>query len=295
MRNIFPTRAFMATVIFATLIFATLMCVSPMCTATLAQSTTPSPTDQSSTNPAATNPAATNSATDPTTSNSAHAQAPAPAGVVANQASQTLRIAPGSVIPVELTKTVDAKKAKTGDEVVAKVSQDMKATNGEILVPKDTKVVGHVTEAQARSKDQKESQVGIAFDHAVTKSGDMQMPMSIQAIIAPASAQNNSDSAAGNGSPSSGTSPSPTATGGGHSTMSGGTPPPNQPGTVPNATTGQSAGSARPPITASTQGVIGMSNVDLAANEQNGSVVSSEKSNVKLESGTLMLLRVNQQ
>jgi len=39
-----------------------------------------------------------------------------------------------------------------------------------------------------------------------------------------------------------------------------------------------------------------MSDVKLAANAENaqGSVVSSEKNNVKLESGTIMLLRVNQ-
>jgi hypothetical protein len=52
----------------------------------------------------------------------------------------------------------------------------------------------------------------------------------------------------------------------------------------------------RPPITSSTQGVIGISDYRLsaAADAKQGSVVSSEKSNVKLESGTLMLLRVNQ-
>src|SRR5579864_9773976 len=32
------------------------------------------------------------------------------------QSSSSLKIAPGSVIPVQLSKTVDAKKAKTGDE-----------------------------------------------------------------------------------------------------------------------------------------------------------------------------------
>src|SRR4029077_14169203 len=37
-----------------------------------------------------------------------------------------LKIAPGSVLPAQLIKTVDAKKAKTGDEVVATVTQDMK-------------------------------------------------------------------------------------------------------------------------------------------------------------------------
>ena len=97
------------------------------------------------------------------------------------------RIAPGSVIPVQLTKTIDAKKAKQGDQVVAKVTMDMKTNTGEVLVPKDTKVIGHVTEAQARSKEQKESQLAIAFDRAVLKDGEMNLPMSIQAVIAPPS------------------------------------------------------------------------------------------------------------
>jgi hypothetical protein len=59
----------------------------------------------------------------------------------------------------------------------------------------------------------------------------------------------------------------------------------------------QPSGNARPPINASTQGVIGMPNLKLEANSENGnqgSVVSSEKDNVKLESGTLLLLRVSQ-
>ena len=54
--------------------------------------------------------------------------------------------------------------------------------------------------------------------------------------------------------------------------------------------------SARPPVTGSTQGVIGMDDVKLENNEQNsaqGSVVSSEKNNVKIEKGTMMLLRVS--
>src|ERR1700722_10381758 len=44
---------------------------------------------------------------------------PAQSTAAAGPAAQGAKIAPGSVIPVELTKTVDAKKAKTGDEVVA--------------------------------------------------------------------------------------------------------------------------------------------------------------------------------
>jgi hypothetical protein len=108
----------------------------------------------------------------------------------------SLRIAPGSVIPVQLAKTVDAKKVKTGDQVVAKVTQDLKNQTGEILVPKDTEVVGHVTEAQARSKQEKESELGIAFDHAVVKGENVNIPMSIQAVIG----QQNSPETASSGS-----------------------------------------------------------------------------------------------
>src|SRR6202167_6493886 len=143
-----------------------------------------------------------------------HASAPA---------SPVARIAPGSVIPVSLTKTIDAKKAKTGDEVIAKVTQDLKTNAGAVIVAKDTEVVGHVTEAQARNKEQKESQVGITFDHAVMKNGsEMQMPMSIQAIVG----QQNSESSAGGNSEttqSSGAGGSPNSPRAGG--MGGSTPP----------------------------------------------------------------------
>ena len=220
------------------------------------------------------------------------------------QTTASPRFAPGTVIPVELTKSIDAKKAKSGDNVEARVTQDLKAGNGQVIVPKDTKVMGHVTEAQPRNKEQKESQVGIVFDHAVMKNGsDVAMPMSIQAIIGPTAlnpAQNNAGGAAGQSTPPSPAGGMPTGNAGGRSTGVGSSGSPStvspstaggeapaeaQPGTVPNQ-----------PITASTQGVVGISNLKLSPTEdgKTGSVVSSEKSNVKLDSGTLMLLRVNQ-
>jgi hypothetical protein len=209
------------------------------------------------------------------------------------------RIAPGSVIPVQLTKTIDAKKLKTGDEIEAKITQDLKSGKGDVVLPKDTKVMGHVTEAQARNKEQKESEVGIAFDHAVMKNGgDMKLPMSIQAIIAPPSSNAGNSDAGGSASqapsPQGGGMPS---SGGGRSAwMGGGTP---SQASAPPVATGQSSTkteATNQPITANTQGVVGISSLRLsaAANATEGSIVSSEKGNVKLESGTLMLLRVNQ-
>jgi hypothetical protein len=221
------------------------------------------------------------------------------------QTSAGLRIAPGSIIPVQLTKTIDAKKVKTGDEVEAKVTQDLTTGNGEVVLPKDTKVVGHVTEAQTRSKEQKESQIGIAFDHIVGKNRDtVQLPMSIQAIIAPPSLNSGNHSVAGEsaGLPASAQTPggmSPGNSSGRSTGMGTGTPhqapSPSTAGGQESAST-QTSTDVRQPITGNTQGVVGISNLQLAmaANSAQGSVVSSEKSNVKLESGTLMLLRVNQ-
>jgi hypothetical protein len=218
-----------------------------------------------------------------------------PAGQPLGTQPHNTKIAPGSVIPVQLTKTIDAKKAKSGDEVVAKVTMDMKTSTGELIVPKDTKVVGHVTAAQARNKEQKESQMGIAFDRAVMKDGsEVSLPMSIQAIVAPQ--QNNPPSDAentGNSAPAAGGS---TAA----SPMGNRAPlaPPSQPQPAPaSGSDPQASNSARPTINASTQGVIGIRDLKLEASAQNatqGSVMSSEKNNVKLESGTMLLLKVNQ-
>jgi hypothetical protein len=220
------------------------------------------------------------------------------------QSAAVSRIAPGSVIPVELTKSIDAKKVKTGDEVVAKVTMDLKTNSGEIVVPKDTKVVGHVTEAQTRSKEQKDSQVGIIFDRAVMKNGgEIEMPMSIQAIIAP-QAPNSGNANDGNGQSTA--APAANASGassnGGRAPGMGGAPPPPP---APNASAGSNtstddsstAATAHEPITGKTEGVVGFRDLKLATTAtaaSQGSVVSSEKNNVKLDSGTFMLLRVNQ-
>ena len=227
------------------------------------------------------------------------AQSSASSAGVANP--RTPRIAPGSVIPVQLMKTIDAKKAKPGDQIVAKVTMDLKTTSGEVLVPKDTKVMGHVTEAQARNKEQKESQVGIEFDRAVLKSGDMNMPMSIQAVIAPPSNNANAGSDQGAPAPSGGapaTSPAGSPRSGSMGSSGQSSPPTAAPSTNTEGMEGppqQQQSGARPPITGSTQGVVGISNLKLepGANPAQGSVLSSEKNNVKVESGTMLLLKVN--
>lgn len=215
------------------------------------------------------------------------------------QSTQTAapRIAPGSVIPVQLTSAVDAKKARSGEQVTAKVTQDLKASNGMMLLPKDTEIVGHITEAQPKNKQDKESQVGIVFDHAVTQNGDISYPLSIQAVISPEVFQqpNSGGNAAAPQAPSS-SAPSQSPGGGGRGMGGGGqAAPSNEPpgGSAPEASNSQSG---PPKITGQTQGVVGYSHMKLetATSAAQPSVISSEKNNVKLQNGTLMLLRVNQ-
>ena len=279
--------------------------------AALAQSTSPSSSAPTTTDPSTpqsqpqTQPAPPQSEGQPQQQAEPQAAPPTQPSATATGANQAqpshqVRIAPGSVIPVQLTKTIDAKKAKPGDEVVAKVTMDLKSNSGEVLVPKDTKVMGHVTEAQARSKEQKESQIGIAFDHAVWKSGDVNLPMSIQAVIAIPSNEPNGGSGGGNDQAApagGGNAASPM--GGGHNSSTGASGQAQAPNSAPNpagTTPSDTQQGARPQITGNTQGVVGISNLKLESgqNSTQGSVLSSEKNNVKVESGTVMLLRVNQ-
>ena len=130
------------------------------------------------------------------------------------------------------------------------------------------------------------------------KGEEVALPMSIQAIIAPPSATNNSgpgsepEAGTPQGMPS-GSSAQGTARQG--SMGSGAKPAPSSEANGGNAEASNTQKNAMPPITANTQGVVGFADVTLSTpGGAQGSVVTSEKRNVKLESGTLMLLRVNQ-
>src|SRR5450755_1828943 len=72
-------------------------------------------------------------------------------------------IAPGTLISAELSKPVDVKKAKVGDKVEARSVVDV-LSNGQVLIPKGSKIIGHVSGDKPRSRDSQDSTVGIVFD-----------------------------------------------------------------------------------------------------------------------------------
>jgi len=252
---------------------------------------------------AATMPQADGSQSTATSPASAVAQARPAASDQADHSS--FRVADGSVFHVVLAKNVDAKKNKVGDEVTTTIVEDLKS-NGEVMIPKNSRVVGHITQIQAHSKEHPESQLAIAFDRLVIKDGaEIPLSASIQAVAAPETAPSGDsekssidsgetgDSMGGTIAASGGRSGPPSSGGGGRSSTGGvaGTAAGNA-GSV-GGTAGEATGSGG--LSARTQGIVGLKGLSLntEADASQGSVISSDHQNVHLEHGTQLILRVN--
>ena len=88
------------------------------------------------------------------------------------QSAQLSAAAYAQMRPVnaELQGSLDAKHAKVGDAVVLKTTEKMAAADGTVL-PKGTRLVGHVTQVQAHDKASPDSALAIVFDRAELKGG----------------------------------------------------------------------------------------------------------------------------
>ncbi|HKC70905.1 MAG TPA: hypothetical protein VKB60_04735 [Terriglobales bacterium] len=236
----------------------------------------------------------------------------AAAGQAAPQAGPAL--APGTVLGAELSKGIDAKKAKVGQEVVAKAVADLRDNNGNLVIPRGAKLVGHVTQAQAASKEQPQSSLGIIFDKMEAKSGKQSREIGLHAGIqalakpepSPMAQQQEPEGAGsaggpggGGGAPMGGSSQPGMGGGGRNAGGMGGSSMPQQRqggdmGGNMGGPTGQQGGSGGPALNANSHGVIGIPNLTLSpqASPTEGSVISSSRGNVKLDSGTMLVLRV---
>src|SRR5258707_7380346 len=83
----------------------------------------------------------------------------------------------GTAMNATLSQPVDAKKNKPGDQVTAKTTEASKS-EGKVVIPKGSKLIGHVTECKQRSKEEKESALGIVFDKAMLKNGE-EIPLNV--------------------------------------------------------------------------------------------------------------------
>jgi hypothetical protein len=244
-------------------------------------------------------------------SGSAAASGNGSAGAAAGAGDASAILSSGATMQAELTKSVDAKKAKAGDAVTAKLTQDVKS-NGKVVLRKGSKLVGHVTEAQAKDKQNAQSKLGIVFDKAMVKGGqEVSFNSVIQALAPPAqgtlsvAGDDTGDVGGGRGNGGMGgvrTTGGPLggAVGAAASTSEAAAGSvANTAGSVTNSTVGGVNGSvnnaANGTFNSATRGVVGMPGVALntaAAGSAQGSVISSASRNVKLDSGTQMVLQV---
>jgi hypothetical protein len=198
-----------------------------------------------------------------------------------------LQFSPGALLRAELDKTVDAKKVKVGDVVVVKLTDDLKS-NGEVLAPKGSEILAHVTQV-AQHQGNSPSVLGIAFDKLKLKDGsDIPFQATIQAVGFPDEATGSEDVAGG--------SADSRRTGPGSLSGTGGTmgQPSGYPGQrMPTAGSGTgNLGPSGTKLSPNAKGVVGIPGASLSVGPAQDSVISSQKHNVKLESGAQMILRV---
>lgn len=216
--------------------------------------------------------------------------------------------APGDTqVLAELKQSLNTKKVHAGDPVKATVTQDV-LMHGRIVIARDTKLIGHVTEVKIRSKNDKESFIGLVFDKALLKGGrEIQFNGTIGALAAPppmtiddgdpmlsppgAIVRDNvggpqqvpTMQPRGTGLPSTDTSLNTAASANASAAQMG-----RETG---NPRAGKSGAGL---LSAGSRGVFGLPGLTLRTEPGgHGSVISSLNHNVALESGTQMLIQVS--
>ena len=251
----------------------------------------------------------------------ASASAASSSSASANAGPASAGFSNGAAVNADLLTTIDARKCHPGQRVEARTTKDVKEGK-RVVLRHGTRLIGHVTEAQAHTKAHAESAVGIVFDEAVIKRGQtVPFHASIQALAAAQSMANagfgDDDMMAGGGAGAMGGG----AVGGGGGLVGGaagavgstagmaggaaGNLGRTAGGTLGSATSAAGSASsnlrgldAAGQLTSTSSGVFGMRGLNLgssASNATEGSVITSANRNVHLSSGTQMLLRTNSQ
>lgn len=210
--------------------------------------------------------------------------------------SESATLPPGTVLSVELSKSLDAKKSRPNDKVEAKTASDL-LLHGQIVVPRNTKIIGHITEAKAHSKRSPGSEIKFTFDRVLLKGGsELPSQLTVQAIARPlrvpsfglGGSDNMPDASSMPGRMPSMGSQTP-AGAASSATMNPKypddmTPPPSLSSDIPSPSTAT-------PLSATAHGVVGIKGLTLNTSGP-VSVLTSNEGNVHLDSGSQLALRV---
>jgi len=221
----------------------------------------------------------------------------------------TLDLAADTVIQATLQSTIDAEKAKVGDEVLLKTTKAVKQ-NGETVIAKGTNVVGRVTEVSKRSKENATSKIGMVIDRVEGKNLSAPITASIVSITDLRSTANVGDSLMTDTSGSSRTTTTTTSGGGsGGGLLGGGGGLLGGVGSTVNSTVGTVVNTSAQTVggvtntagstLGATTGAVGrtLNGIQIsnsASGSANGSTtLSSNNKNVKLEKGVTFNLAID--
>ncbi len=205
----------------------------------------------------------------------------------------------GTVLSTELSKSLDAKKARANDRIEAKTTMDV-LSHGQIIVPRNCKVIGRVIEAKAHSKQSPGSMLRIAFDRLLMKDGrEVPLQAAVQAIGRPLQSEFGAATYSGGNDPyNPNSSGMPSASRGNAGQVPSVTGPSPYPSGHPERGGLEStpdpltiSGATVAPLDPTSQGVVGMKGLSLNGSAP-VSAISSDSSNVHLDGGTQLILRV---
>lgn len=180
-----------------------------------------------------------------------------------------------TLLIVELAHTLDSKRARVGDPVAAKLHDDV-VVDGKVLAPREkSRIIGHVSEAQPLPNHDAQSKLAIVFDKIVLKDG-RELPISavILHAVKPSSQWSGSGSVPTSGDDPIARAAGPRVDSSGNPVIPS-HPPTSQPGPIRAPSAVESA------------------RVALAYDAAGqATIMSSAKANIKIESGTILTLRL---
>jgi hypothetical protein len=210
----------------------------------------------------------------------------------------------GTQISGQLQSTLDTKNARVGDQVVLKATNAVKQ-NGQTVVEKGSRLIGHVTEVQQRAKNGAGSRVGVVFDRLQQGGNSVPISAVITSVFQAQSAAGASvsdDDMMAMGSTSTQTMTSTRSSGGGGGllggvvnsttqTVSGVTNTAGQTVNGVTNTAGQTVGSTTRSVGGTLRGLQISQSTDASAS--GGSVLSLSNGDLRLEKGTTVNLAVS--
>lgn len=211
--------------------------------------------------------------------------------------AQAVMLDSGTRIDGQLQSTVDVRRARVGDQVVLKTTKDIKQ-NGKTLVPKGSQLIGKVTEARQRTKQNAASRLGLVFDRI--QGGNLSAPISASIVnVTNAAASTNVGNSAADTDIFSSSNTSTRSSGGASGALLGGVT--STVGGVLNTTTDTAGGITNTVgnTVGNTAGTVGRTAGGLqisnsaSGSAQTGTTLTAADRNIRLEKGATIQLMLN--